>query len=61
MQQKAGSTNVQSERNADPIGQSLVASDCYVHLDMQSDGNLVIYYGPTVAWASNTAGRARTL
>ena len=37
-------------------GQSLVGSSCYVHLDMQSDGNLVLYYGSQAAWATNTVG-----
>lgn len=36
-------------------GQGLVAAPgCYVHLDMQADGNLVLRYGGDVAWASNT-------
>lgn len=42
-------------------GQSIIGSECYVHLDMQSDGNLVLYYGygtgAYAAWASNTVGR----
>lgn len=37
-------------------GQSLVASGCYSHLDMQTDGNLVIYDGNTPNWSTNTHG-----
>jgi hypothetical protein len=35
-------------------GQSLVARDCAYHLDMQKDGNLVLYQGP-----GNSASSAR--
>ena len=39
-------------------GQRLVAgANCFYHLDMQSDGNLVLYAGGTPYWATNTAGR----
>ena len=39
-------------------GQRLVASQCYYHVRMQGDGNLVLYAGPnasTPLWASDTA------
>lgn len=30
---------------------------CYYHLEMQSDGNLVLYAGNSPYWATNTSGR----
>jgi hypothetical protein len=41
------------------VGQSLVSDNCYYHLDMQGDGNLVLYAGPgtgSARWATNTRG-----
>lgn len=39
-------------------GQRLAASGCYYHLDMQSDGNLVVYAGASrPLWATNTVRR----
>ncbi|WP_437298564.1 PAN domain-containing protein [Sorangium sp. So ce426] len=40
-------------------GQRLTAPSCYYHVDMQSDGNLVIYGGQGTSypiWATNTVG-----
>jgi hypothetical protein len=42
-------------------GQRLVDANCYNHLEMQSDGNLVVYAGigtsiPQALWSSRTSG-----
>ncbi|HEV2342649.1 MAG TPA: beta-galactosidase [Actinocrinis sp.] len=40
------------------VNQSLVSCDGRFSLTMQADGNLVLYMGGTVLWASNTIGKA---
>lgn len=39
-------------------GQSLTSCDGRFTLDMQGDGNLVLYFNGSVLWASNTAGHS---
>jgi hypothetical protein len=39
-------------------GQSLASCNGDYVLDMQGDGNLVLYQGGTALWASNTSGSA---
>jgi hypothetical protein len=38
------------------VGQTLTSCDGRFTLTMQSDGNLVLYQGPSALWATNTAG-----
>ena len=54
---RAGAENLNAEQYL-YAGQGLVGGGgCYYHLDMQFDGNLVLYAGNTAYWATNTVGR----
>jgi len=46
-----------SPRQPVPVDHSGTPGFFGARLDVQNDGNLVIYQGTTVAWASWTAGR----